>query len=59
MFLTIQFLGVLALSTAVAFLFVILFEAPIVHMEKMLFAVLGVGGGRPIKDRKEDQETKT
>ena len=38
-----QFLSILAISTAAAFLAVILFEAPIVHMEKLLFAALGVG----------------
>ena len=43
MLLTQQFLSILAISTAAAFLAVILFEAPIVHMEKLLFAALGVG----------------
>ena len=38
-----QFISILAISTTLAFLFVILFEAPIVHMEKLLFAALGVG----------------
>ena len=37
-----QFISILAISTALAFLFVLLFEAPIVHMEKLLFAALGV-----------------
>ena len=37
-----QFISILAISTTLAFLFVILFEAPIVHMEKLLFVALGV-----------------
>jgi len=41
--LTQQFLSILAISTGAAFLFVIMFEAPIVHLEKLLFAVAGVG----------------
>jgi len=42
--LTQQFLSILAISTGVAFLFVVLFEAPIVHMEKLFFgSVLGIG----------------
>ena len=46
MILTQQFISILAISTALAFLFVLLFEAPIVHMEKLLFAALGVGGDK-------------
>ena len=42
MFLTQQFISVLALSTAVAFMFVVIFEAPIVHMEKLMLASVGV-----------------
>merc|ERR1712126_494195 len=42
--LTQQYLSILAISTGVAFLFVVLFEAPIVHMEKLFFgSVLGIG----------------
>ena len=53
-----QFISILAISTALAFLFVLLFESPIVHMEKLLFAALGVGkkpvrGKQPEKDDKE------
>ena len=43
MLLTQQFLSILAISTALAFLFVVLFEAPIVHMEKLMFGAAGVG----------------
>ena len=49
--LTFQFIGILAISTFAAFVFVILFEAPIVHMEKILFASLGMG--RMPQKRKE------
>jgi len=49
--LTFQFIGILAISTFAAFVFVILFEAPIVHMEKVLFAALGMG--RMPQKRKE------
>ena len=41
--LVIQFVSILAIATFAAFVFVILFEAPIVHMEKLLFASLGMG----------------
>lgn len=54
MILTQQFISILAISTALAFLFVLLFEAPIVHMEKLLFAALGVGG-----DKKPNRVKKT
>ena len=43
MLLTQQFLSILAISTALAFLFVVCFEAPIVHLEKMMFSLAGVG----------------
>ena len=42
MLLTQQFLSILAISTALAFLFVVLFEAPIVHLEKLMFGAAGV-----------------
>lgn len=38
----IQSISIVAISTAVAFVFVILFEAPIVQMEKLLFASIGL-----------------
>ena len=41
--LTVQFLAILSISTFSAFVFVVLFEAPIVQMEKLLFASLGMG----------------
>ena len=51
MFLTQQFISVLALSTAVAFMFVVIFEAPIVHMEKLMLAFAGV-------NRKQNRNSK-
>jgi len=41
--LTMQDLAILTITTGVAFLFVILFEAPIVQLEKLVFGCLGVG----------------
>ena len=58
MILTQQFISILAISTALAFLFVLLFEAPIVHMEKLLFAALGVGGDKkPNRVKKTEKDT--
>ena len=57
MILTQQFISILAISTALAFLFVLLFEAPIVHMEKLLFAALGVGGDKkPSRVKKTEKQ---
>ena len=42
MLLTQQFISILAISTALVFLFVVLFEAPIVHLEKLMFGAAGV-----------------
>ena len=36
-------IGVLLLTTAVAYVLVMVFEAPMMHMEKLLFAALGHG----------------
>ena len=55
--LVIQFISILAIATFAAFVFVILFEAPIVHMEKLLFASLGFG--RMPQKRKENGEEAT
>jgi len=41
--LTFQFIGFLSISTFAAYVLVILFEAPIVQLEKILFASLGMG----------------
>jgi peptidoglycan/LPS O-acetylase OafA/YrhL len=41
-----------AVSLAVAFVLVILFEAPLLHMEKLLFGFLGIGKLPPVKKRK-------
>ena len=41
--LAIQFIAILTISTFAAFVFVILFEAPIVQMEKLFFGSLGLG----------------
>ena len=49
--LTTQFIAILAISSFAAFVFVLLFEAPIVHMEKLLFAAFGLG--RMPQKRKE------
>ena len=38
-----QFIAVLGIATFAAFVFVILFEAPIVQLEKLLFGSLGLG----------------
>ena len=56
MLLTQQFLSILAISTAVSFLFVVMFEAPIVHIEKLIF--VGVGKRPPVnKPNDEDKVT--
>ena len=49
--LTFQFIGILSISTFAAFVFVIMFEAPIVQLEKIFFASLGMG--RMPQKRKE------
>ena len=46
-----QFIGILAISTFAAFVMVVLFEAPIVQLEKIFFASLGMG--RMPQKRKE------
>merc|ERR1712192_264767 len=38
-----QFIAILGIATFAAFVFVILFEAPIVQLEKLLFGSLGLG----------------
>ena len=40
-----------AISIAIAFVLVVVFEAPLLHMEKLLFASLGIGKLQPVKKK--------
>ena len=40
-----------AVSLALAFVFVVLFEAPLLHVEKLFFVLLGMGKLPPVKKK--------